>query len=202
MRNEYFSFQKGDLFIMQENYKVYVITNKSNGKQYVGQTKHTLKRRMQWHIKDAKKGVKKFLSDAIREYGVENFDIQIIEENISPSYIDECERFWIKKLNTLEPFGYNTNTGGRKGYAILCNSYKKSWYGNVIMYDKNTMEHLLVFSNTMEAERYLKAHGKIKANHWAITKCCFGRNKTAYGYKWIFENYQGEQVKYNYKNEV
>ena len=82
---------------MQENYKVYVITNKSNGKQYVGQTKHTLKRRMQWHIRDAKNGQKRILSQAIREYGVDNFKIQVIEEHLSPNYVDECERYWIMK---------------------------------------------------------------------------------------------------------
>lgn len=184
---------------MQENYKVYVITNKSNGKQYVGQTKHTLKRRMQWHIRDAKNGQKRILSQAIREYGADNFKIQVIEEHLSPNFVDERERYWIKKLNTLKPFGYNMNTGGKKGYDTIYYSYQKSWYGNVIMCDKNTMAQLLTFSNSMEAERYLKAHGKTKANHWAITKCCFGRSKSAYGYKWKFENYHGKQAKYNYK---
>lgn len=190
MRNEFF-FEKGDLFIMQETRRIYVITNKLSGKAYVGQTKHSVKRRVQWHIRDAKRGRNTLIAKAIRDYGIDNFEIKTLEDGILSDYIDECERYWIEKLNTRMPFGYNMDAGGKSGnYGNKHHGYGKSRHGEVIMYDKNTMKKIFTFSGVMDAERYLQAHGKIKANHWAITKCCFGRSKSAYGYKWKFENYK------------
>ena len=177
---------------MQETGRIYVLTNKLNGKAYVGQTRYSVKRRIQWHIRDAQKGKSTLIAKAIRDYGIDNFEIKTLDDEILPEYLDECERYWIEKLNTRSPFGYNMNAGGKAGYfGSMSHCYGKSCHGEVVMYDKNTMKELLTFSSIMDAERYLRAHGKTKANHWAITRCCLEKSNYAYGYKWKFKNFGG-----------
>ena len=86
-----------------------IITNKINGKQYVGQT--SLKNpyyRFQEHIKSSNRFINRPLYKAFRKYGVNNFIFEIIEETDNPSV---KEQYWIKKLNTYH-YGYNATLGG------------------------------------------------------------------------------------------
>lgn len=85
---------------------IYVITNNITDEQYVGQSKDAYKRFAQ-HT-SSKDNLP--LHQAMREYGVDNFSLKILEKQIS-NY-NEKEREWIKKLNTLAPNGYNVATGG------------------------------------------------------------------------------------------
>ena len=60
---------------------VYVARNKVNGKLYVGQTKRTIKQRFHDHLRDAKKPYRHLVfGEAIAEYGIENFEIEILQE--------------------------------------------------------------------------------------------------------------------------
>jgi len=91
---------------------IYIITNKVNGKQYVGQTVSKLNDRWAGHKCDAR--VKNtIIAHAIVKYSPENFEIFAIEENIPYSQLDEKEISYIKEYNTLTPNGYNMSRGGQ-----------------------------------------------------------------------------------------
>lgn len=47
----------------------------------------------------------------MNKYGVDNFIFEIIEE-VPNKILNEREVYWIKKLNSIIPNGYNMTTGG------------------------------------------------------------------------------------------
>lgn len=76
--------------------EVYLITNKVNGKRYVGITCRGFFARFQEHINAAACGSKAILHDAIRKYGPDNFDVILLEENIPDEMAGEREQYYIK----------------------------------------------------------------------------------------------------------
>lgn len=91
---------------------VYVITNKINGKQYVGQTVQTLKNRWKFHISKGSRCLA--LKSAIDKYGKDKFVIETVYEAKSLDELNEREIEFINKFNTLAPNGYNLKTGGNR----------------------------------------------------------------------------------------
>lgn len=83
---------------------IYKIENMINGMCYVGRTKN-LKERMYKH----KKG---YMKQFFEEFGFENFKVEVLEE-VSESDVYEKEIFYIEKLNSLVPNGYNRSKGGK-----------------------------------------------------------------------------------------
>ena len=91
---------------------LYVITNKINGKQYIGKTYSTIEERFKQHILDSKKEKNKDrdLYKAFNFFGVENFAILELgkfDENI----LEEKEIEYIAKYDTYKN-GYNQTLGG------------------------------------------------------------------------------------------
>ena len=87
---------------------IYKITNKKNGKSYIGQTIRTLKER----IKEHKKKNTSLISKAIRKYGMKSFNVCILEECFTLDNLNKREMYWIKEMNTVNPNGYNLCEGG------------------------------------------------------------------------------------------
>ena len=56
---------------------------------------------------------KQLIDKKIKEYGVQNFTFQIIDENDDPQIINQLEKDYIQKYNSLIPNGYNIHIGGR-----------------------------------------------------------------------------------------
>lgn len=94
---------------------IYKITNKINGKEYIGQSIHPEKRLWE-HKNHAKNEMDNYpIHNAIAKYGIENFDFDILEW--TEDY-DNMESYYIKKYNTKIPNGYNIIDGGHSPIMI------------------------------------------------------------------------------------
>lgn len=133
---------------------IYVITNKINNKKYIGQTINTLNVRWSLHKYDANRGVERPLYRAIRKYGIENFTIEVIE-SIPRNKLNEKEKYWIKKLNTLTPNGYNLSPGGQEPSIYRTKE--------VFEIDIITGEIINVFPSAREASRALGVNARHNA---------------------------------------
>ena len=126
-------------------YKIYLITNLLNSKQYIGVTKFSLEERFLQHTK---RGF--FLTEAIQKYGEQKFSIELIEEVKTPEQAYELEIFYIKEYNTKNPNGYNLTDGGdgifgwqpTDEYRQECSERTKQLHKNkkIGMYGKNHTE--------------------------------------------------------------
>ena len=95
---------------------IYKIQNKINGKIYIGQTINSIEKRFGSHIKAANnKKNNSIIYKAIRKYGVQSFEVSVIDEAKDKETLNEKEKYWIRKLNSLSPHGYNISIGGTGG---------------------------------------------------------------------------------------
>jgi group I intron endonuclease len=98
------------------NYTVYLIQGPLPNHRYVGCTRVALKKRFINHKTDARNGaIKSQLACTIREYGVQNFSIEILRTGMGSG--NYAEAYWVKKLDTLEN-GLNMMQGGDKSAAL------------------------------------------------------------------------------------
>ena len=91
---------------------IYCATNLMNGKQYVGQTKYSLKLRWSCHIWQSKNASICAIHRAIRKYGLDSFKVEQIDFADSLDELNKKEALHILRLKTLVPGGYNLTTGG------------------------------------------------------------------------------------------
>ncbi len=91
--------------------KIYKITNMINGKSYIGKTGGEIKKRFKDHEYESQQPRSKNrpLYRAIRKYGIQNFEIELIEETSEP---EKQEKYYIRKYNTYGKTGYNATLGG------------------------------------------------------------------------------------------
>lgn len=89
---------------------IYMITNKINGKQYVGQTVRSLLARWNSHCSSSSGCLR--IKSAINKYGPENFEIKVLSRCNSTEEMNHRETYYINLFNTLSPKGYNLKTGG------------------------------------------------------------------------------------------
>ena len=93
-------------------YYIYKITNKINGKIYIGQHKHLENEKFDQYM-----GSGKLIKDAISKYGIDNFTKEILEE-CTKENVNEREIYWIDKLKAREN-NYNISAGGGQGDSTL-----------------------------------------------------------------------------------
>ena len=88
---------------------IYRVTNKVNGKTYIGQHKYK-------DLNDNYKGSGKLLWRAYRKYGFENFEKEILYSRIQyKETADDMEKFAIAKERALGKAEYNIADGGQGG---------------------------------------------------------------------------------------
>jgi hypothetical protein len=106
---------------------IYIITNQSSGKQYVGQAVSHRKNhgkyrlfgyegRFRDHVSEALCNTKKkqcwYLNNAIRRDGAASFSVRLLEE-CPVERLDSLEQKYICECQTIYPAGYNLTRGGR-----------------------------------------------------------------------------------------
>ena len=92
---------------------IYLLTNRLNGKRYVGQTRRPLEERLNEHQRNRRKA--SYVDRAIRKHGIESFAVKIIEVCFTVSELNYWEMYWIAELKTKYPNGYNFTDGGEDG---------------------------------------------------------------------------------------
>nr|DAG76116.1 MAG TPA: intron associated endonuclease [Caudoviricetes sp.]DAH93860.1 MAG TPA: intron associated endonuclease [Caudoviricetes sp.] len=150
---------------------IYMYTSPS-GKKYIGQTTRSLfergGRRGQHY-----KGCDCFYS-AIQKYGFNSFEWEILKE-VKIFELNEAEKEFIQKYNTLTPNGYNISAGGQyigKGrkvravyqYSAVDGSLIREWKGGSPEIAKET---------------------NIKGNY-ALENCLIGKTYMCHGYCWSY----------------
>lgn len=89
--------------------RIYLVTNKTNGKQYVGQTVTEHSRHGHGHA----------IRRAYKKYGFNNFTYETMFSDIQDEMLEDyAEKFWIKVFGTLAPNGYNLEEGGKRGKRV------------------------------------------------------------------------------------
>lgn len=99
----------------QGGFKLYLITDKTNDKEYVGITIGNLDQRLKQHFSAARRGRKAPLPNAIRTHGEQNFVIKLLRDDAST--FDELQSQEIEEIagrGTLKN-GYNVAIGGSIG---------------------------------------------------------------------------------------
>ncbi len=99
---------------------IYKYTNKINGHSYIGQSVDIQKRKREHKSASFDPNNKDYnmvIHQAIRKYGLENFDITILEE-CPRELLNEREVYWIKVFNTYHN-GYNATEGGDESHIHL-----------------------------------------------------------------------------------
>ena len=85
---------------------IYVLTNKVNGKKYVGQTRLSVCKRISCH-----KHSKFPIGRAIAKYGWDNFSVETLE--YPNDVLDKMEQRFILDYSSINPNGYNLDSGGK-----------------------------------------------------------------------------------------
>lgn len=132
---------------------IYSITNKINGKVYVGQTDNYAKRYYN-HVNNLSKNKHhvESLQDDFNKYGEMAFEFKIIQ-GCTIEELDVLEQKYIKELNAFEDNGgYNANTGGKSGHQISKRTKDKM--------SKTTKER---FANDIEYYNKIAEHNRLEA---------------------------------------
>ena len=94
---------------------IYIITNRMNGKSYIGKTSKSLELRWKQHMwSSVRCDTNSLLHKAIRKYGGDKFTMSVLEE-VSDKEGNQMEEKYILLRNTLPPNGYNLTKGGEGG---------------------------------------------------------------------------------------
>lgn len=109
--------------ILDNEMVVYCYTNKINDKKYIGITKNKLAKRHREHLYDSKNNRDNCpFHNAIRKYGIENFELEILRICKTEKELKESEMYFINKYNTFIHYenskGYNATLGGDGIYGL------------------------------------------------------------------------------------
>lgn len=184
---------------------IYKITNKINNKIYIGQTTRTIQQRWIEHQYFAlNQNGDTYFCRALRKYGVENFEIEKIDETSSQEELNKKEKHWIKYYNSCEE-GYNSTTGGEAGNTYINKTVEelekiKTKIRQSKIGGNNPQSKKVKCRNELTGEEYhFDSLSMMKeffgaTNHNFITKRCLGEIKCLYKNKW---NIAYEQNDYN-----
>lgn len=106
-------------------YYIYRFTNKTNGKIYIGKTNNVDRRQVE-HLSKSKTSNNGHFYNAIRKYGFDSFELDILIEceNEEQAYLKETDFIKQHKSNDKN-FGYNSTLGGEGLKGISEDTRKK-----------------------------------------------------------------------------
>ena len=129
---------------------IYKVTNKINGKVYIGQSVDIGKRWRQ-HM-TAKDDI--YFHKAIQKYGVENFEWEVVEQ-CKKKDLDEREIYWIEYYDSFNK-GYNCTKGGEGNSG----EGSPNWKGGISL-DRSEYSKQNYETNKEKRKRQMKEHYEV-----------------------------------------
>lgn len=139
-------------------YFIYMTKNLINGKSYVGA--HSTN-----NLNDDYLGSGVYLKKALKKYKRKNFIRGILEFCTQDNW-EEKENYWIKKMNTTYPSGYNLTLGGEGGIGKIFFDHSR------ILMSKSRREKELAKGNN---------NGMFGNKHSLLSKQCMSKTKKERG---------------------
>ena len=176
---------------------IYKITNKINGKVYIGQTIKTVEKRFTQHKNNSNKTYfsQIVLYKAFNKYGIENFICETIEK-VPNEELNNREKYWINYYDSYFN-GYNSTLGGRlvelynwdvddiiEKYQELKSARKVA---KVIGCDHSTIDHILNLNGVL---RFTPAQQQSRAVILSKNGENFEFETTTAAAKWLIETKQ------------
>lgn len=156
---------------------IYKITNLVTNESYIGLSKHIEERFKQHKRSINYLNKQEKLYQAFREYGLENFSFDIIEE-CPEEELEKQEQYWIKFYNSFNQ-GYNMTYGGDNPPN---NKAKR-----IEQYDLNG-------NKISDFDSAYDIQCQLGYSYQSILGVCHKKYNQAYGYYWCFEGDKDENI--------
>ena len=203
------------MVIIRDQFCVYKIKNKINGKVYIGKTNNFNKRMI-----NHKSTNKTAIGKAINKYGMDNFDCKKIIDNISSAEANRLEKYYINEVyNTFKGEGYNCSAGGETSpmFGKQHSTKTKIKISKSLQGDKHPLhnkklseEHKRAISKSQSGNKnpmYNKSFSKEHKDK--LSKSKIGKNNGMYGKKHsketrekISKKHQGKKISEAHKNKI
>lgn len=186
--------------------QVYKITNKINGKVYVGITNRGVKTRWYKHCSDSIRGSEFPLHNALRKYGIDNFSIDILEEVKTSEELKEREKYWILTLQSKTSHnGYNLTDGGDGTFGRPTSEETKEKIRQKALGRKpsSSVKQKMIDASSQKKEIsqftldgvYIKTYASLREAERetgiptsSLSACARGKYKYSKGFKWAYSN--------------
>ena len=152
---------------------IYKITNKINGKTYIGQHKYK-------KLNDSYMGSGSYLAVAKKKYDIENFEKEILVFNItSKEFINTLEKEYIAFYRSIGKAEYNISDGGdganhkqteetKKKISKTLKGHKGYWTGK--KHPHMSEESKRSISEKNKGNKYGIGNKSTKGQHWKLEK--------------------------------
>ena len=174
---------------------IYSYKNKTNGKRYIGQTINPQQRKSA-HISDSTHIDTKFYR-AVRKYGWDNFEYEILAESEDRNELDKLEVDFIKSFNSIEN-GYNIRSGGEHptmGEETKKKLQQANAFQNAELSEKEIIELRIAYLNYDSPSQIYNEKYKDRLHFNSFLNIWTGA-RYAYVMPEVFEQRQGRR-KYN-----
>ena len=191
---------------------IYKITNKVNGKIYIGQTTSSFDNRYKGNLQKNTHNI--HLKRSIEKYGIENFEIdKEFKTAYSKDELDYLEKYYIIKFDSINN-GYNLREGGSNGKFSEESKLKMSenrkgnkccWYGR---HHSDETKQLLSKINSGENHPFYGKHhseeskNKIKESTTGKNNHFYGKHHTEYTKKILSEKHKGKIISTETRNKM
>lgn len=169
---------------------IYIITNNTNGKKYVGQSIN-IDERIRVHSRGLKNSL---IGRAVNKYGWDNFSVEIIE--VLKDELDKREIKYIKENNCRVPNGYNIQPGGHYGIKPmkgknLSEEHKKK-ISEAMKGKQRSKEHCDKIRERMKGNQYTKGQKRSEETIQKMRDNATGRYHSEEVKKKISKNRKGK----------
>ena len=149
-------------------HSIYVVTNRNNGKVYVGKTSETPEKRWRRHVSESHRNVSRYLYSAIRKHGEDAFDVREVATGANENGANCLEKLWIQTLRSSDPgFGYNLTLGGdgMLGHKASAETLSKK-RGQKHIHTPEGLAQVVAANKRRAGEK----HGPLSEEHKAVLK--------------------------------